>query len=210
MYETMVKEAYNNIVGFEKEAEALALPPAKATTIARTTARNAGTKAINAGRGYLDALEAKDLRGALSARKAYRDMLPCLERPEVAEILKDRGVDIGRVMKEGARTAAACAPIAAAAVGTGIAAKKLYDKKKARKAQEALEAADAQKTAAEQDYLEACAYEDAALEVLAELGYDVEEFCKEASEDMEDSLTAEEMDEAAFSYLAERGYFDED
>ena len=205
MYEAMVKEAYDNIVGFEKEAEVLQLPPAKKSTIAKTKARNAG-------RAIADAFTGKELRDIHRGRKSVMSDLSYLDKDELKAKIKDLQAGRGNYVKPALKTLGAYTG-AAAALGAGIyGGKKLYDKKKAQKAQQALEAAETQKEAAEYDYTEACAYEDAALEILAELGYDIDAFAKEASEDYDydDGMTVEEMDEAAFSYLADRGYFDED
>ena len=204
MYETMVKEAYENIIGMDKEAEnhLTHLFPGN-TAEAKGTGKMAGF-----GKRYLDALKASDLRDVVSQRKAIAEALPGADKADIAKTIAAQGQGAGAVAKAGAKTLAAYAPIAAGVIGTGVLAKKMHDKKKAQRAQAALEAAGEQKTAAENDYMEACAYEEAALEVLAKLGFDIDAFEKEASEVEDAGMSAEEMDEAAFNYLAERGYFD--
>ena len=196
MYEAMVKEAYDNILGFEKEAGV------------KDVAATAWGGAKKASKGYVDALTAKGVREIRKAKKADPNVI---EKWMGKEWTKNSRKKMDKAaVKELGKTVGAVGGTAAALGLAAYGGKKLYDKAKARKAQQALEAAETQKEAAENDYLEACAYEEAALEVLAELGYDVDAFVKEASEDYDSDMTAEEMDEAAFSYLAERGYFDED
>jgi gas vesicle protein len=198
MYEAMVKEAYENILGFEKEAGV------------KDVAATAWGGAKKAGKGYVDALTAKGVRNTYAKREKALNDLSGMDPEALKQYLKSHNLSMGSYIKPGLKTVGAVGGTAAALGLAAYGGRKLHDKKKARKAQQALEAAESQKEAAENDYLEACAYEEAALEVLAELGYDVDAFVKEASEDYDDGMTAEEMDEAAFNYLAERGYFDKD
>lgn len=151
IYEEMVKEAYENIVdGFDKEAA-----PSYAQVM-KTMAENGWTK---------DPINNKPAGGAL---------VPVSVPEDVKEnILKRVQKHVGD--HKGAYGAGASA-LALAGIGTG-AYKALKNKKKsqeeetAEKAAAYYEAAVMAKEAAEADYANACAYEDAALEILADLGY---------------------------------------
>lgn len=193
MYENMVKEAYDQIMGFDKEAGV------------KDVAGSVWAATKKAGKGYADALKGTDIHNAVSDLKI---------NPRV--VSKDfRNKAKGNLALGAAKTVGAYAAPVAAATTAAVALKKRHDRKKEEQAEKAAayyDEAQLVKEAAERDYQEACAYEEAALEILAELGY-LDDFDKEADEydyEADDNMSAEELDEAAFNYLAERGYFDED
>lgn len=239
MYENMVKEAYENIVGVEKEAAFDGIK-AKLSTGARRreedavertknrvgmaqlyndqahnraaarvevgkrrlahTAERMSDAAVLANKNIADSsanraakmeaarayLEAKDnLKASKNTQlaRAYNDFM------NGAQAEADRKVAI-RGMKKDIRNLryGQYADIADAKLQNAAAhenrlharVNEIAAQKAAEKAAAYYDEAQLVKEAAEVDYNEACAYEDAALEVLAELGYDVDELCKEA------------------------------
>ena len=168
-YDDMVKEAYEEILGFGKEAGV------------KNVAGKVGRGISSASRAVAGAYTAKGYR---QARRDYKDFLEAnkdLGKKELKKLYKEEGGTAKRRMLTHAlSTAGAYAVPIAAIAGTGLAVKRHRDKKRAIVEAEAAQAEKAAayydeaqyiKEAAEADYAEACAYEDAALEILDELGY---------------------------------------
>ena len=240
MYETMVKEAYNNIVGFEKEAgvgynrllkdiadrgalrsnekadrKELAMDQRNARTIAKKDLRNKKTddNLANYG-GYIDSVNASNdaavaqydkLMQLRNQAKTRATELKNQKRSDKAKKLADTAELYNQMNDEKAKNLGRTSEIVKqmrgqraentiagrsinhslmygdAAEMAGLKAKQrahrldLAEQRKAEKAAEKAAAyydeAQFMKQAAEEDYLEACAYEDAAIEILDELGY---------------------------------------
>ena len=149
IYGEMVKEAYENIVeGFDKEAyhEYSNIPQ---------------------GQMHKSQKAWKAAQNGASAEEIHKIMT----NPGAMAAIKEH------VMKHKGLYGAGAGTLAAAGIATG-AYKALKNKKSksqeeetAEKAAAYYEAAVMAKEAAEADYANACAYEDAALEILADLGY---------------------------------------
>lgn len=145
IYDEMVKEAYENIVdGFDKEARA----------------------------------RWKEEYGNLSPESISRLSDAGLKpTPTTIARIKELAGKTSSAVKKHPYVAAGVPVAAAATLGSLAAAKALKKKNQvsedeiAEKAAAYYEAATMAKEAAENDYNVACAYEDAALEILADLGY---------------------------------------
>ena len=174
-YEVMVKEAYEEIMGLDKEAQARW--KMEGVTREQIDANNAARsgKSLNAlanrsaqrvAQNHVND-RAKELRmkqtnnQTASQRASYG-------QPENSNLLT-KGLDFAKNHKVGTGVAAGLA----LAGGTALALKKHHDKKKeqAEKAAAYYDEAQLVKEAAEADYAEACAYEEAALAILNQLGY---------------------------------------
>ena len=154
-YEAMVKEAYEEIIGLDKEA---------------------GVKDVAKKIG--DAFTAKDYRDAANVYRNHKDTMQTIYGGSKKELRKALNKKMGQELKKdvlvgAGKTGLAYALPVAAIGGTALALKKHHDKKKeqAEKAAAYYDEAQLVKEAAEADYAEACAYEEAALAILGELGY---------------------------------------
>ena len=149
IYDEMVKEAYENIVdGFDKEAYH------EYSNIPEGQMRRSKKAWKEAQKGNLSAEAIHEIAtkpGAMAAIKEH--------------VMKHKGL-----YGAGAGTLAA-AGIAAGAYKALKNKKKSQEEETAEKAAAYYEAAVMAKEAAEADYANACAYEDAALEILADLDY---------------------------------------
>ena len=178
MYNDMVKEAYEEICGeVEKEA------------YVKGYDKSLAGKAWGAVKRYGRTLAGKDVKAAKNQLNNLRDSYSHIYGGNENMINKmmesDYAKGIAEKMPKDIRNARLKRAGAAGATALGVAGaayggKKLYDKHQAKKSREeevAEKAAayydEAQyiKEAAEVDYAEACAYEEAALQILDELGY---------------------------------------
>ena len=148
IYDEMVKEAYENIVdGFDKEAY---------------------HEYSNIPQGQMHKTKAawKAAQKGAAAEKVHE----IATKAGVAEAIKDHVAKNKGLYGAGAG-AAALVGLSAAGIRALKNKKKSQEEETAEKAAAYYEAAVMAKEAAEADYANACAYEDAALEILADLGY---------------------------------------
>ena len=168
-YETMVKEAYEEIMGFDKEAagyaEGVATLGKKINGADRQRIMNnvAESQAARQAHTYANPKNVFD-HAAGGLNKATNSL------GNTASKLGDKLTNF----KPTGKQVAVGGGIAAGTIVAGLTAKKLYDRHKQKQAEKAAayyDEAQYIKEAAEADYAEACAYEDAALAILDELGY---------------------------------------
>ena len=171
MYDDMVKMAYDEIVGedFDKEAGV--------KDIAGKAWGGIKGAAGAAGRTY----SGRNVRNAKAGLKNINDLLNDSGlTPDDLDLSHIGGVEGLKKSLRNAQIQRGLAygiPAAAALGGAAVAGKKLYDRHKSKAEEQAEKAAayydEAQyaKEAAVDDYNEACAYEEAALTILDELGY---------------------------------------
>ena len=174
-YEGMVHEAYEDILGLEKEAGAQA-DLYKATKDQRYAAADPGSR-----RGFYDEATTKAGKEEIEKFLAKKNkagkgsnLMHNLSNP-VATAMMWRGLS-------NKQKAAIIGGGSAAALGIGAGTAALIHNRKKKKGEEVAEKAAAYydeaqlaKEAAANDYEVACAYEDAALSILSELGYFDEE-----------------------------------
>ena len=208
MYEEMVKNAYEEILGFDKEAFA---QPQRYTFDTKTVdqqnedverrlaerdkpikkfQRRVLTGATAVGGGALGALIPKAVLDSKLGDKAYNAARNEWHKEKKIDMdqIDDRAKEIFKNLKQPHKKKLMAKMLGGAALGTALGAGAIYgasrlrhgtDKYLSRKNhEEAAEKAAAYydeaqyvKEAAEADYAEACAYEDAAIQILDELGY---------------------------------------
>lgn len=187
MYNDMVKMAYDEIIGedFDKEAGIKEIP-GKAWGAVKGAPGKAwkGVKgaAGAVGRTY-SGRNVKDIKNSWLNSQDLADLIRAGGDIEGA-VKPGEGIKaMPKEMKSKLRNAqiqrglAYGVPAAALVGGAAVAGKKIYDKRKSKAEEQAEKAAayydEAQlvKEAAVDDYNEACAYEEAALAILDELGY---------------------------------------
>ena len=169
MYEEMVKNAYEEILGFSKEAGL----------------KDVAGKAWDGVKGYGKILSGANVRKAKEALEDIREIdsmavnrhgkdkaeeifhLKARERPYETKLRN------ARLSRGAAIAVPALAAVGATAYGIHRhnLAKNRNEQAAAEKAAVYYDEAQYVKEAAEADYAEACAYEDAAIQILDELGY---------------------------------------
>ena len=164
-----VKKAYEEIMGFDKEAAGYAEGVA-----------TLGQKIDDAGKQRV----LSNIADSKAARQSHTYANPKNVFDRAAGGINKATDSIGNAVggkfgeklvnfKPTGKQVAIGGGIAAGTLAAGLAAKKLHDKRKekAEKAAAYYDEAQLAKEAAEADYAEACAYEEAALSILEELGY---------------------------------------
>ena len=192
IYDEMVKEAYEEILGgFDKEAldaadykaymtdpmsvdaktrkHIAALIAKKEGNVAKHYVKDGSRLKAKYHTAPVEGLTAKDIKKSIADKN--RTELAKGNAFRIAQMKQDAG-DMWKSLPTWGKTTAVAAPLALAAAGGTYAALKRRKKNEedAEKAAAYFEEAQLIKEAAENDYAVACAYEDAAYQILDELG----------------------------------------